>query len=140
MRFMVIVKATAKSEAGEMPSAEEITPMIAFNEQMVKAGVLLLGEGLHASSKGARIKFDGTKKTVTDGPFAETKELVAGFWIIEVKSKQEAVEWMKRAPFKEGELELRQVISPEDFGDSVTPEDRAKIERMEAQRPPEYKK
>jgi len=132
MRFMVIVKATRKSETGAMPGKDEMDRMIAFNEQITKAGVLLSAEGLHPSSKGARIKADGTKKTVTDGPFAETKELVAGFWIIEVKSKQEAIEWMKRAPLEAGtEIELRQVITPEDFGESVTPEHREKIERME---------
>ena len=140
MRYMVIVKATEQSEAGVFPTRQEIEDMTAFNEQMVKAGVLLMGEGLHPSSKGARITFDGTKKTVTDGPFAETKELVAGFWIIEVKSKDEAVEWMKRSPFRDGVLEIRQVVSPEDFGDAVTPETKAKIDRMHEQAPPEYRK
>jgi hypothetical protein len=134
MRFMVIVKATQKSEAGVFPTQQEIEKMVAFNEQMAQAGVLLAGDGLHPSSKGARIRFDGAKKTVTDGPFAETKELVAGFWMLQVKSKEEAVEWMKRAPMEaDTEIELRQVISPEDFGEAVTPETREKIDRMHEQ-------
>ena len=119
MRFMLMVKATKDSEAGVMPSAELLTEMGKFNEELMKAGVLLAGEGLHPSSKGARVKFSGKKRTVIDGPFAETKELVAGFWIIEVKSKEEAIEWVKRVPNPtgdEGEIEIRQVIADEDFG------------------------
>src|SRR5579859_5214254 len=102
MRFMAIVKANERSEAGVLPSTEELTEMGAFNEQLVKAGIMLAGEGLHASSKGARITYGGPKPVVTDGPFAETKELVAGFWLLQVKSKEEAIEWLSRAPFREG--------------------------------------
>jgi hypothetical protein len=119
---MVIVKASPESEAGQMPGSEMLEEMGRFNEQLVKAGVMLAGEGLLASSKGARIRFDGRKRTVIDGPFAETKELVAGFWILQVKSKEEVVEWMKRAPFHEGEIEIRQVAESEDFGDALSPE------------------
>ena len=121
MRFMVIVKATKDSEAGKMPSEELLGAMAKFNEEMVKAGIMLDGNGLQPSSKGARIRFNGDKRTVIDGPFAETKELVAGYWIIQVKSKQEAIEWMKRCPNPhegESELELRQVFELEDFGQS----------------------
>ena len=121
MRFMVIVKATKDSEAGKMPSEELLGAMAKFNEEMVKAGIMLDGNGLQPSSKGARIRFNGDKRTVIDGPFAETKELVAGYWIIQVKSKQEAIEWMKRCPNPhegESELELRQVFELEDFGES----------------------
>ena len=121
MRFMVIVKATKDSEAGKMPSEELLGAMAKFNEEMVKAGIMLDGNGLQASSKGARIRFNGDKRTVIDGPFAETKELVAGYWIIQVKSKAEAIEWMKRCPNPhegESELELRQVFELEDFGQS----------------------
>jgi hypothetical protein len=116
MRFMILVKATKDSEAGVLPDKKMLTEMGKFNEDLVKAGVMLAGEGLQASSKGARVKFSGGKRTVTDGPFAETKELVAGFWLWQVKSKQEAIEWLKRAPFKEGEVEIRQVFEAEDFG------------------------
>jgi hypothetical protein len=116
MRFMVIVKASKDSEAGVLPDEKILSEMAKFNEEMVKAGVMLAGEGLQASSKGARIRFDGAKRTVTDGPFAETKELVAGFWLIQVRSKEEAIEWIKRAPFEEGEVEIRQVFELEDFG------------------------
>jgi hypothetical protein len=119
MRFMILVKATKDSEAGVLPSAELLTEMGKYNEELVKAGVLLAGEGLHPSSKGARVKFSGSKRTVIDGPFAETKELVAGFWLIQVKSKEEAIEWVKRVPNptgEEGEIEIRQVYSEEDFG------------------------
>jgi hypothetical protein len=121
MRFMVIVKADKKSEAGVLPSEKELADMAKYNEQLVKAGVMLAGDGLQPSSKGARIKYSGGKATVTDGPFSETKELVAGFWIWQVKSKQEAIEWLERAPFQDGELELRQVFELEDFpqGDAV---------------------
>ncbi len=116
MRFMILVKATKDSEAGVLPDKKMLTEMGKFNEELVKAGVMLAGEGLQASSKGARVKFSGGKRTVTDGPFAETKELVAGFWLWQVQSKQEAIEWLKRAPFKEGEVEIRQVFEAEDFG------------------------
>jgi hypothetical protein len=134
MRFMVLVKADENSEAGAMPSAEILNEMGKFNEKLVKAGVLLAGEGLHPSSKGARIRFSGKERTVTDGPFAETKELIAGFWLLQVKSRDEAVEWMKRAPFDGGtEIEVRQVFEAEDFGDEFTPEARAAEERMRAQ-------
>jgi hypothetical protein len=116
---MIIVKATADSEAGVMPSAELLTEMGKFNEELVKAGVLLAGEGLHPSSRGARVRFSGKERTVVDGPFAETKELIAGFWLVEMKSKEEAIEWVKRMPnpmYEESEVEIRQVFSPEDFG------------------------
>ena len=118
MRFMILVKASSESEAGQMPTTEMLTEMGKFNEELVKAGVMLAGEGLAPSSKGARIRYAGKKRTVIDGPFAETKELVAGFWIIQVKSKQEAVEWMKRAPFQDGEIEIRQVFETGDFAPS----------------------
>ena len=119
MRFMILIKANADSEAGVMPSVELITEMGKFNEELVKSGVLLAGEGLHPSSKGARVRLNGKDRTVIDGPFAETKELIAGFWLIEVKSKEEAIEWVKRVPNPTGdtgEIEIRQVFSPEDFG------------------------
>jgi hypothetical protein len=116
MRFMVLVKASKESEDNILPSAKELSDMGKFNEELVKAGVMLAGEGLHASSKGARIRFSGSKRTVIDGPFAETKELVAGFWLIQVKSKEEAIEWFKRAPMEDTELEIRQVFEAEDFG------------------------
>ena len=131
MRFMVIVKANAESEAGRMPSEQELREMGAFNEELVKAGVMLAGEGLLDSSKGVRIRYDGRNKpTVVDGPFAETKELVAGFWILETRSKEEVVEWMKRAPFQEGEIEIRQVAEEADFGDEFTPELREQEARI----------
>jgi hypothetical protein len=126
MRFMVIVKATPNSEAGVMPSKELLAAMVAFNEELVKAGVMLAGEGLRPSAKGARVKFSGGKRTVTDGPFAETKELVAGFWLWQCKSKEEAIEWVKRCPDpmpgEEAEIEIRQVFEAEDFGADFTPE------------------
>ena len=123
MRFMVIVKASKDSEAGKMPSTELLTAMGKYNEELVKAGVMLAGDGLAPSAKGARVRFDGTKRTVLDGPFAETKELIAGYWIWKVNSKQEAIEWLKRAPFDGGEeLELRQIFEMEDFGKEMTPE------------------
>jgi hypothetical protein len=126
MRFMVIVKASKESEAGKMPSTELLTAMGKYNEELVKAGVMLAGEGLAPSVKGARIRFEGTKRTVIDGPFAETKELVAGYWVWKVKSKQEAIDWLKRAPFTGGEeVELRQIFEMEDFGKEMTPELRA---------------
>jgi len=122
MRVMVIVKASKESEAGQLPSEKELTEMGEFNEQLLKAGVMLAGEGLQASSKGARVRFDKSgKKTVTDGPFTETKELVAGFWLWQVKSKDEAIEWLKRAPFRNGEeVEIRQVFEATDFGDNFS--------------------
>ncbi len=125
MRFMVMVKATADSEAGVMPTEQQLTEMGNYNEQLTKAGILLAGEGLHPSSKGARVRFSGTDRTVTDGPFSETKELVAGFWLIEVKSKEEAIEWVKRCPNPmntDSEIEIRQVFEDSEFGDALTPE------------------
>jgi len=134
MRFMVIVKANKDSEAGVLPDQKILADMGKFNEELVKAGVMLAGEGLQASSKGARVRFDGpSKRTVIDGPFAETKELVAGFWLWQVKSREEAIEWLKRAPFQEGEVELRQVFETEDFGDNMTPQMREQEERIRAQ-------
>src|SRR5437660_7230292 len=132
MRFMVIVKASKESEAGVLPSKEILTEMGKFNEELVKAGVMLAGEGLHASSKGARVRFEGGKRTVIDGPFTESKELVAGFWLWQVKSREEAIEWLKRAPFREGEVEIRQVFEPADFGPALTPELREQEERLRA--------
>src|SRR3954449_5905316 len=117
MRVMVLVNANAQSERGEMPSERLLTEMTTYNEELVKAGVMLAGEGLHPSSKGARVAFSGTERKVIDGPFAETKELVAGYWVWQVKSLDEAVEWLKRAPFQEGEVEIRPVFEDEDFGD-----------------------
>ncbi|HEY0490027.1 MAG TPA: YciI family protein [Telluria sp.] len=136
MRFMVIVKATADSEAGKMPSEKLLADMGKYNEELVKAGVMLAGEGLHPSSKGARVKFSGPNRTVVDGPFAETKELVAGFWLWEVKSKEEAIEWVKRCPNPmegDSEIEIRQVFEAEDFGDEFTPELRAQEEALREQ-------
>jgi len=130
---MVIVKANKDSEAGVMPTEALLTEMGKFNEELVKAGVMLAGEGLHASSKGARVKFSGGKTTVIDGPFAETKELVAGFWLWRCKSKEEAIEWLKRAPFEETEVEIRQVFEAEDFGAELTPELREQEARLRAQ-------
>ncbi len=115
MRFMVIVKASPESESGVLPSAEMLAEMGRYNEELVKAGIMLAGEGLQDSSRGARVRFDGSKRTVIDGPFAETKELVAGFWLWQCRSKDEAIEWLKRAPFQEGEVEIRQVFETEDF-------------------------
>jgi hypothetical protein len=133
MRFMVIVKASKDSEAGVLPDEKMLTEMGKFNEELAKAGVMLAGEGLQASSKGVRVKFSGDKRTVRDGPFAETKELVAGFWLWQVKSKEEAIEWAKRIPFQEGEIEIRQVFEAEDFGPALTPEVRQQEERLRAQ-------
>ena len=136
MRFMLLVKASPESEAGKMPSEQLMTEMGKFNEELVKAGVLLAGEGLHASSKGARVQFSGSKRTVVDGPFAETKELVAGFWLIQVKSREEAIEWVKRCPNpmeSDSEIEIRQVFEAEDFGAEFTPELRAQEEKLRAQ-------
>jgi len=133
MRFMVLVKADKNSEAGVMPDKKLLTEMGKYNEELVKAGVMLAGEGLHPSSRGARVRFSGKKRTVIDGPFSETKELVAGFWLWKVKSKEEAVEWLKRAPFDQTEVEIRQVFEAEDFGAEFTPELRAQEERVRAE-------
>ena len=130
MRFIVMVKASRDSEAGILPSTEQFAEMGKFNDELVKAGIMLAGEGLQDSSKGVRISYDGKKRTVRDGPFAETKELVAGFWIWQVKSKQEALEWAKRIPFQEGEVELRQIMEWEDLGAEFTPELREQEERQ----------
>jgi hypothetical protein len=133
MRFMVLVKADKDSEAGVMPDTNLLAEMGKFNEELVKAGVMLAGEGLQPSSKGARVRFSGSKRTVIDGPFAETKELVAGFWLWQVKSRDEAIEWLKRAPFDNAEVEIRQVFETEDFGAEFTPELRAQEERLRAE-------
>jgi hypothetical protein len=136
MRFLVIVKASKESEAGVMPSSQELAQMGKFNEELVRAGVMLAGEGLRASSQGSRVKFANGKKTVTDGPFSETKELVAGFWIWQVKSKEEAIEWVKRCPNPmpgDSEIEIRQVFEAEDFGAEFTPELRAQEQRLRSQ-------
>ena len=137
MRFMVIVKATANSETGRMPSEKLLTEMGRFNEELSKAGVLLAGEGLHPSSKGARVRFAGGRRTVVDGPFPETRQLVAGFWLWKVGSKQEAIDWVKRCPDpmpgQEAEIEIRQVFEAEDFGAEFTPELRAQEERLRAE-------
>jgi hypothetical protein len=133
MRVMVLVKANEESEAGVLPDEKILTEMGKFNEELVKAGVMLAGEGLHPSSKGARVNFSGAKRTVIDGPFAETKELIAGFWLWQVKSLEEAIEWLKRAPFQEGEVEIRQVFEADDFGANLTPELREQEERLRAQ-------
>ncbi|GAA3160291.1 YciI family protein [Blastococcus jejuensis] len=133
MRYMVIVKASQDTENGVMPTEAELAEMGAYNEELVKAGVMLAGEGLHPSSKGARVRFDENgRSTVIDGPFAETKELVAGFWILEVSSREEVVEWVRKAPFRGGEVEIRQVSSAEDFGDAYTPELREQEDRLRA--------
>jgi hypothetical protein len=136
MRFMVIVKANEDSEAGVLPSEELLTEMGKFNEELVKAGVLLAADGLQPSSKGARVKFSGQQRTVIDGPFSETKELIAGYWVWQVKSKEEAIEWAKRIPNPtgdDGEIEIRQVFEADDFGDEYTPELREQEERVGAQ-------
>ena len=137
MRFMILVKATKESEAGVLPDEKLLAEMGKFNEELVKAGVMLAGEGLQPSSKGARVKFSGTKRTVIDGPFPETKELIAGFWIWKVKSKEEAIEWVKRCPNPpldiESEVEIRQVFESEDFGAEFTPELREQEDRLRAQ-------
>lgn len=135
MRFMILVKATADSEAGKLPSTELMTAMGKFNEELVNAGVLLAGEGLHPTARGARIHFDGASRTVTDGPFSETRELVAGFWLIQVKSKEEAIEWMKRCPNPfdvPSDIEIRQVYEMSDFGEAATPEVVAREEALRA--------
>src|SRR5256712_4445119 len=134
MRFMILVKADKSSEAGALPDEKILTEMGKFNIQLEQAGVMLAAEGLHASSKGARVKFSGGKRTVTDGPFTEAKELIAGFWLWQVKSKEEAIEWLKRAPFDGGtEVEIRQVFEAEDFGPAFTPELREQEERLRRQ-------
>lgn len=136
MRVIVLVKATADSENGVMPDERLMTEMTAYNEELVKAGIMLGGEGLKPSSAGARVKFSGTARTVLDGPFAETKELIAGFWIWQVKSMEEAIEWVKRCPnpmLTDSEIEIRPVVEPEDFGEAYTPEIREREERMRAQ-------
>lgn len=137
MRFMVIVKADKNSEAGVMPDEKLLTEMGKYNEELVKAGIMLAGEGLHPSSKGARVKFSGAKRTVIDGPFPETKELIAGYWLWQVKSKEEAIEWVKRCPNPmpgtESEIEIRQVFEADDFGEAFTPELREQEERLRAQ-------
>jgi hypothetical protein len=134
MRFMIIVKADKNSEAGVMPTEKDLAEMGKYNEELAKAGIMLAGDGLHPSSKGARVRFEGKKRTVIDGPFAEAKELIAGFWIWQVKSREEAIEWLKRAPFDGGtEVELRQVFEAEDFGAEFTPELRKQEDRIRAQ-------
>ena len=134
MRCMVIVKANKESEAGVMPSTEILSKMMKFNEELVQAGVMLAGDGLHPSSKGKRVKFPGGKASVTDGPFAETKELIAGYWIWQVRSIDEAVEWIRRSPFGDGaEIEIRPIFDPEDFGAQLTPELKEKDERLRQQ-------
>src|SRR5437773_6206471 len=137
MRFMILVKADKNSEAGVLPSEKLLTEMGKFNEELVKAGVMLAGEGLQPSSKGARVKFSGDKRTVTDGPFTEAKELIAGFWLWQVKSKEEAIEWLKRAPFEDGfEGEIRQALEADDVGPALTPEVGGCGERVRAQAGP----
>jgi hypothetical protein len=136
MRFMLIVKASKDSEAGVMPSEKMLSEMTKFNEDMAKAGIMLAGEGLHPSSRGARVRFSGRNRTVIDGPFAETKELIAGFWIIQVKSLAEAIEWVKRCPNphdEETDIEIRQIFEAEDFGAEFTPELREREERLRTQ-------
>jgi hypothetical protein len=133
MRYIVFVMGGADYEAHKMPSEQELREMGKFNEELVKAGVMLAGEGLHPSSKAMRVNYDGDSPTVTDGPFTEAKELVAGYWVWQVKSKEEAIEWAKRIPFREGEVELRQVFESDDFGDEFTPELREQEERLREQ-------
>ncbi|PYP18655.1 MAG: dehydrogenase [Gemmatimonadetes bacterium] len=132
MRFMVIVKANQQSEAGVLPDEKILTEMGKFNQQLEQAGIFLAGEGLQASSKGVRVRFSGAKRTVIDGPFTETKELIAGFWLWQVKSLNEAIEWLKRAPFQEGDVEIRQVFEADDFGPALKPEFREQEERLRA--------
>ncbi|TLY38931.1 MAG: YciI family protein [Nitrospirae bacterium] len=136
MRFMILVKATKNSEAGVLPSQELLTAMMKYNEELTNAGIMLAGEGLQPSSKGARVRFDGAKRTVIDGPFAETKELVAGFWLWQCKSREDAIEWVKRCPNpfpgRESEIEIRQVFEADDFGAEFTPELRKQEERLRA--------
>lgn len=132
-RFIVMVKATAESEAGRLPTEQELTEMGAYNEELVRNGIMLAGEGLQPSSKGARIRYDKGTTTVVDGPFTEAKELVAGFWILQTRSLEETIEWLKRAPFREGEVEIRQIFEADDFGEAFTPELRAQEERLRAE-------
>jgi hypothetical protein len=136
MRFMILVKASRDSEAGKMPSRELLEAMGQYNEELAKAGILVAGEGLHPSSKGARVRFSGDRRTVVEGPFPETKDLIAGFWLWQVKSKQEAIDWVKRCPNPmpgtEAEIEIRQIFEAEDFGDALTPEMREQEERLRA--------
>lgn len=136
MRFMVIVKASPESEAGQMPSEELLAAMGAYNEELLKAGVMLAGEGLHPSAKGVRVQFSGKNRTVVEGPFAQTRELIVGFWIFQVQSLQEAIDWVKRCPnpmISDSEIEIRQIFEAEDFGESFTPELREQEERLRAQ-------
>ncbi|MGI9064748.1 MAG: YciI family protein [Pseudonocardiaceae bacterium] len=133
MRFMMLVKASEDSEAGALPSEGQLVEMGRYNDELVKAGVLLAADGLQASVKGARVVFSGGQTTVTDGPFTETKELIAGYWVIQVRSKDEALEWARRVPFQDGEIEIRQVFEAEDFGDALTPELREQEERQRAE-------
>jgi hypothetical protein len=136
MKFLILVKATKDSEAGVMPSEKLLTEMGKYNEELVKAGIILVGEGLHPSSKGTRVRFSGTNRTVVDGPFSETKELVAGFWLWQVESRAEAIEWVKRCPnpmLEDSEIEIRQVYEAEDFGAALTPELREQEERLRQQ-------
>ncbi len=133
MRFMVIVKSDADTEKGVMPTEQQLREMGEYNDELVKAGIMLAGEGLHPTSRGKRIEFSGKQRTVVDGPFTETKELIAGFWLIQVKSMDEAVEWARRIPFESGEVEIRQVFEADDFGAEFTPELRAQEERQRAQ-------
>ncbi|MDQ3150803.1 MAG: YciI family protein [Actinomycetota bacterium] len=133
MRFMMLVKASEDSEAGALPSEGQLAEMGRYNDELVKAGVLLAADGLQASVKGARVVFSGGQTTVTDGPFTETKELIAGYWVIQVRSKDEALEWARRVPFQDGEIEIRQVFEAEDFGDALTPELREQEERQRAE-------
>ena len=133
MKVMVLVKASAESEAGEMPSTEILTEMGAYNEALVKAGVMLAGEGLHPSSNGVRVYFSGKERNVVDGPFTEAKELIAGFWLWQVKSMEEAVEWIRRSPFQDGQVEIRRVFEADDFGEEFTPELREQEDRLRSQ-------
>jgi hypothetical protein len=133
MRFMVLVKASEESEGGRLPTEQELATMTAFNEELAKAGVMLEGEGLHPSSKGARVTFSGNDSVVTDGPFAEAKELIAGYWIWQTASLDEAIDWVKKAPFQDGQVEIRQVYESDDMGEAFTPELREKDEQLRAQ-------
>ncbi len=130
MRFMMMIKATEQTEAGVLPSEEEFVAMGKYNEEMVQSGILLAGDGLQPSSKGARVSYAGSRRTVTDGPFTEAKELIAGYCLVQLKSINEAIEWAKRAPLQEGEVEIRQVFEPEDFGENMTPELREQEDRL----------
>jgi hypothetical protein len=134
MRFMVLVKANEESEAGALPDEKILTDMQRYNEELVKAGIMLAAEGLHSSSKGVRVRFSGSERTVTDGPFAETKELIAGFWLLELRSREDAIEWVKRAPFDGGtEIEIRQVFEADDFGPALSPELKEREQALRAQ-------